>query len=159
MHNADRKVVDEDGRNLLMLGCAERQRSIVILLLKDGGIDLHQRDSQGMTVLMHAAAGGDIELVKLFLSTGADIHARDYQGRTALMIAAKGKELENDDEAIQLDVVKLLLAHKADPTETDAAGKAALDHAKEGDLFMGHRYVNKSIVKLLSECCHGRISR
>jgi hypothetical protein len=46
--------------------------------------------------------------------------------------------------------VKLLLVNRADPNMTDKTGNSALDHARDGDVVMGSRFVNESIVALLT---------
>ena len=52
------------------------------------------------------------------LDAGAHIEDRDDRGRTALMIAAEGGHTE---------IANLLLAHGADPSLKDKAGKRAAD--------------------------------
>ena len=58
-------------------------------------------------VLIAAATRGDAAAVRTLLANGADVNAKTSKGETALMLAsAKG----------HLDVVKALLAAKADAT-------------------------------------------
>ena len=48
------------------------------------------QDASGRTVLMWAARGGDVEMVRFLLDNGADIHAQDASSRTVLMYAGLG---------------------------------------------------------------------
>jgi hypothetical protein len=79
-------------------------------LLKIKGINLNVREN-GMTPLLESVslkAQGEsgVEILKLLLENGADVKAKNRQNETALYLAA----LRADPE-----MVRLLLAHKADP--------------------------------------------
>ena len=63
------------------------------------------QDANGTTVLMWAARGGDVEMVRFLLEDGANINAQDVSGTTALMWAALGGDAE---------VVRLLLENGTD---------------------------------------------
>ena len=56
------------------------------------GADRNTRDSKGATLLMHAAAFGSVEAVKLLLDSGADVNARNQLEATALLWAADQPE-------------------------------------------------------------------
>src|SRR5262245_46634705 len=60
--------------------------------------------------LHEAARKGDVQTVKDLLAKGADVNARNRFGATALWFAAYKN---------RTDVIKLLLAHKADPDIAD----------------------------------------
>lgn len=81
---------------------------MAITAFLDSGIDVDARsDSDGRTVLINAAARGDLNVVKLLLARGADVNAKDNKGYTALQHAI---------EARYDDVSELLLNHpKLDP--------------------------------------------
>ena len=66
--------------------------------------------------------GGQTVLVKRFLEAGLDVNARDMQRQTALHQAA---------QAGHGDVVRLLLAHGANPAFTDVSGSTALALAEK----------------------------
>jgi ankyrin repeat protein len=52
------------------------------------------------TPLMHAAEGGHVELVRLFLAKGADVNARTENGGTALRAAGRAKS--NKDQVVDM---------------------------------------------------------
>ena len=56
--------------------------------------DVHAKDNEGKTVLHHAAACGDLNVVKHLIDKGADVHARDNEGKTALHHAAAQGHLD-----------------------------------------------------------------
>src|ERR671927_265729 len=47
--------------------------------------EIEVRDRRGATPLMHAAAFGDLETMKLLLDAGADVNARNDSNGTALL--------------------------------------------------------------------------
>ncbi len=103
--------------------------------------------------LAHAARGGHVAVVELFLAAGAAINARDLNGATALdeaaegdrpatvaLLIAKGADpnLTGRSGVSALAaaaykgndrIVELLLAHGADPKLKDATGKAPIVYA------------------------------
>ena len=87
--------------------------------------DPNARDERGGTALMRAVR--DIDKVRLLVERGAEVDARSARGVTALMTAANRPGAS--------DVVRLLLANKADPRTPDAAGVPPLMYATDfGDL-------------------------
>ena len=139
----------------LMSATHNRDLNMIKLLL-DRGADLHFADDVYVRV---AAKQGNAELVRFFLDRGADprslsemrenalhnasyvnepevlemllakhieVNATQYTGKTALIIAASRGNLES---------VKTLLAHGADPNITDDQRKTALDYSQpDGDI-------------------------
>jgi ankyrin repeat protein len=124
----------------------------------DAGLDPNAHDSAGYTPLIAAARAGNVETIRLLTSRGANpdlsdtavnswtpllhaVHkaqpgsiaalldaganpnAADPHGTTPLMLAAGYG---------QTDIVKLLLAHKADPRIAAADGITAIDLARSG---------------------------
>ena len=75
------------------------------------------RDPHGLTALMLAAAGGDIEMAKVLMDNGAPVNARTDVGTTALMFAA-GRG--------QVAMLRLLLDSGADASLENAHGYTAL---------------------------------
>ena len=59
-------------------------------LAKGAGVDA--RDRRGSTLLMHAAALGSPEAVKLLLGNGADVNAKNDLEATALILGAGNPE-------------------------------------------------------------------
>src|SRR6266550_2609965 len=116
------------------------------------GINPNARNEEsGAPVLVSAAAHGDVEIVKALLTGGANVNERDGAGYTALLRALQNKEDEVADLLLaqqnldlnaqgsngvtvlmsyvgrdSTDVVKSLLARKADVNLQDADGDTAL---------------------------------
>jgi uncharacterized protein len=68
----------------------------------DGGINPNAQDADGRTILISAAAHGDLDIVNVLLSRGVDLNVKDRRGYTALSHAV---------EAMYEDVVDALLTH------------------------------------------------
>jgi ankyrin repeat protein len=114
----------EEGDTPLMYAAVYSTPECVKTLL-DSGADPNARDKRSGTALMRAVR--DIEKVRLLIERGAEVDARSVRGVTALMTAANRPGASN--------VVKLLLANKADPKTPDAAGVPPLMYATDfGDL-------------------------
>lgn len=123
-HGADAHSPDDTGKTPIVYAAASGQLEIVKLLLAQN-IDINARYANDLTLLMWACGPDDsvaepqaLEVVSYLVAAGAHIDDRDARGRTALMIAAEGN---------RPNVVKLLLAHGADPALQDKAGKRAAD--------------------------------
>jgi ankyrin repeat protein len=114
----------EEGDTPLMYAAAYLTPACIKLLL-DRGADPDARDKRGGTALMRSVR--DLEKVRLLLEGGADVDATSDLGVRPLMLAA--------NQAGASDVVKLLLARKADPKTADAQGITPLIYATDsGDL-------------------------
>jgi len=73
-----------------------------------------------IAVWFETSEKGRVADVRQLLRDGVHVEARDQHRRTALMIAAKGRQIE---------VVRSLLAHRADPNARDSQGWTALTYA------------------------------
>ncbi|KAL0929620.1 ankyrin repeat protein [Colletotrichum truncatum] len=80
--------------------------------------------AKGSTEFSLAVVRGEKERVLELLHENADVNARDMLGRTPLMEAALWGHVE---------VTKILLESKANPTKTDKEGRQAVDLAEECD--------------------------
>ena len=116
-------AVDEaeaSGRTALMAayGCPTGRAEDTLRLLLERGADPLKRDAKGRTIL-HYAVGRSLGTAQLdaILARGLAIDVPDFAGRTPLHVAA-GAGL--------LDVVKALLARKADARLQDVRGRNAL---------------------------------
>jgi ankyrin repeat protein len=84
--------------------------------LIQGGADVNIRDRRGRaTPLMHAAAYGTLDTMRLLLDKGADVNARNAGNATALMWAVS-----------DLAKVRLLLDRGADVNIVSSSGRTAL---------------------------------
>ena len=104
----------DDGDTPLMHAAVVSTADCLKVLL-DSGADPNARDKRGGTALMRAVP--NMEKVRLLLDRGAEVDARSELGITALMVAANSPGAS--------DIVKLLLARKADPRTPTAAGRYA----------------------------------
>lgn len=110
----------------------------LLKLEKDGKhvVNRNQYDGNGNTLLILAAAKGDLTLVDRLISEGADATRANNAGQTPLMAAAAGGDLA---------VVKALLKIKGtDAIRANDAGQTALMLAAAG----GHLDVVKELLKL-----------
>jgi uncharacterized protein len=107
----------------LMLAAVYAPADVMKVLL-DRGADPEAKDKLGGTALMRAV--GDINKVKLLLDRGVNVEARSELGYTALMVAA--------NTAGASAVVKLLLAHNADPNGRDNRTTPPLMYAADSDI-------------------------
>ncbi len=93
----------------------------VVKYLLEQKMAVDGRDGEGKSALIHAASGPFPETVQVLLDAGANVNLADQtEGFTALMTAAAEGQLE---------VVKLLMAHGADPTMEDVDQDTALSFA------------------------------
>ncbi|HTG89284.1 MAG TPA: ankyrin repeat domain-containing protein [Vicinamibacterales bacterium] len=82
----------------------------------DGGTDVNAGDQRGgSTLLMHAAAAGSVESMKLLIDRKANVNAVNSAGATALMMAVT-----------DIDKVRLLLTAGADVNVATKRGRTAL---------------------------------
>lgn len=81
------------------------------------GADVHARDNDGKTALMHATS---TNLIKLLLEKGARLEDKDAQGRTALMHAI---EAQNNQQ------IQRLMDAGADINVSDEHGRTVLTYA------------------------------
>ena len=98
---ADPLASDQLGRFADPTGCVNWNTATFarLALLADferclaGGAHTHARDSDGYTILHHAAANADGAVTELLLQAGADVDARDGDGTTPLHMAAESENL------------------------------------------------------------------
>jgi len=128
------------------------------------GADVNTRDRRGATLLMHAAAFGSPEAVRLLLDSGAGVNAKNSFDATALlwgagdprkaaMLVAKGADVNARSKqgrtplmvAANCDgcseTVRLLLSKGADPKQKDGQGNSALRLAADLDDFESVRLI------------------
>ena len=122
----DGHQADEDGDSWTALIWASRSGSIdAINLLLDSGADVNLPGSTGdnwdATPLQHAILQRQPAAVRLLLDRGADLNRGAGPGSLAPLFLAAG----DTDPAI----LKLLLAHGADPTVEDENGATPLSRA------------------------------
>uniref|UniRef100_A0A2K6DYF7 Ankyrin repeat domain 44 n=1 Tax=Macaca nemestrina TaxID=9545 RepID=A0A2K6DYF7_MACNE len=113
-------------RKLLSSG---QKYSIVSLFSNEhvlsAGFEIDTPDKFGRTCLHAAAAGGNVECIKLLQSSGADFHKKDKCGRTPLHYAAAN---------CHFHCIETLVTTGANVNETDDWGRTALHYAAASDM-------------------------
>jgi ankyrin repeat protein len=87
--NANVQFNGSDSPLMAAAGPPSESQTAIVKLLLDHGANVHARDRNGWTALMHAARNGNGEAVKLLLARGAEIEAKDREGQTAATIAGQ----------------------------------------------------------------------
>lgn len=67
----------------------------------DAGINANAQNSDGRTVLIAAAARGELDVVNLLLSRGVDVNVKDNRGYTALAHALEARYDEVEDALLK----------------------------------------------------------
>ena len=88
-----------------------------VRVLMARGADADRPDAKGQLPLVQAAQAGSRDSARALLEGGAKPNSRDASGQTALIVAENA------------EVVRLLLAHKADPNLTNSGSETPLAHA------------------------------
>jgi ankyrin repeat protein len=118
----DRPPADVSGRAPLhyaaLFGDLHRARDLV-----HGGADISAADHDGQTPLHYAAQGCSVAVAELLLAQGADVDAQDVDGNTPLWSATLRTRGEGP-------IVRLLLAHDADPHHENHEGRTPSTLAK-----------------------------
>ncbi|WP_210411133.1 ankyrin repeat domain-containing protein [Leptospira kmetyi] len=86
--------------------------------LIEGGADLNQKDSIGMSPLHHCVNEGKLEPFRFLLENGADPNVQDFDGVTCMNLAKSSHGMS--------EFAELLLKHGADPMIQDKHGKIYL---------------------------------
>lgn len=118
----DPNASDEEGNTLLMLAAREGNPAVCQRIIA-AGADLNRQNGLGETALMLAAYKAHLAVSRLLVDKGASLQGARWN---ALLYAILGK---NDD------IVRLLLAHAADPNaRLDNGITALMLAAKEGSV-------------------------
>eukprot|EP00656_Telonema_subtile_P020903 TRINITY_DN2195_c0_g1_i33.p1 TRINITY_DN2195_c0_g1~~TRINITY_DN2195_c0_g1_i33.p1 ORF type:complete len:729 (+),score=313.91 TRINITY_DN2195_c0_g1_i33:75-2261(+) len=97
-----------------------------IIALTDAGANVNSDDSQGVSALMLAAMGGQLEAVRLLLQLGANESHLAKDGRTVLMFGVRHTE-----------IIQILIDAGVDVLAWDQENSTAVDWAKWEDESLG----------------------
>jgi ankyrin repeat protein len=105
------------------------------------GAKIDERDKNGMTLLMHAAAYNNENpgVLEVLLKAGARVDDRDNEGLTPLMWQARRNyhsEYDEGFEANASDAIEILLRAGAQVEDRDQKGMTALMHAAQSNRGM-----------------------
>lgn len=145
---ADANTKDQGGFSPLgqAAGNGDRSAELVRLLLKHGAavnvvsVDSVEHVQNGdiavgrLTPLLMAANHGNFETMEALVKAGANVNAQDIRGMTPLALS-----IANDRP--NSTVIRMLIAHGADPNIKSKAGESALDWAR--------RYRHPEVMKAL----------
>jgi ankyrin repeat protein len=118
--NVDARL-SEDGETALHRAASRGHLTAVALLL-DHGAKVDATDGEDVTPLILASYRGQTDVVKLLLERGAAVNAREKRNGLSSLSHAVGRG--------EKELVRVLLAHGADPLLKDAAGRTALERAE-----------------------------
>jgi len=149
---------DGRGRSALLAATHANQVAAARLLIERGA-DVNARDAIDDTPFLYAGAEGRLEILRLTLAAGADLKSTNRYGGTALIPAAHHGHVETVRELLRTriavdhvnrlgwtalleaivlgdggpahtEIVRLLLAHGANPNLPDRDGVTPLAHAE-----------------------------
>lgn len=112
----DPNVTTTDGRTPLHILAYRNKNMEIFNFFLERKVDINQRDKNGNTAFMNAAARNDIKTLILFSEAGAEINSANTNGITPLMLALQNNTAE---------VVEFLISNKADVSVKDAEGNTA----------------------------------
>ncbi len=138
LENGASTTAQKDALSSLDQAIFKEQPQIVRLLL-EYGVNIEEKDINGETHLMDAAALGEFKITKIFLDYGANINAQNNQGCTALMEACSERKAK---------IVKLLLERGASTKISDINGKTVLQYAADFPEIL--KLLNKNIDHLFN---------
>ena len=125
---ADINAQDEIADSAFLLAGARGQTGIVRAALKaQPPPDFKRLNRYGGTALIPACHYGHVETVRLLLTTAIDVNHVNRLGWSALLEAI----ILGDGGVAHTEIVRLLLAHRADPNLSDAQGVTPLAHAQQ----------------------------
>jgi ankyrin repeat protein len=150
---AEVNAKDNSGTTPLYFAALYGHADVAKLLIANKA-DVNARDSHGQTPLHGASLMGHRDVAELLLVHHADINARADNGTTPLHAAAAGQFLlGNKSEASkeQIELIRLLLANKADPSLEDHYNASPLGFALlAGNLAAAREIANALRYEILS---------
>ena len=116
----------DEKRDSAFLIAGARGRTEVLKVLLAANPDFTLTNRYGGTALIPACHYGHVDAVRLLLGTRIDVNHVNNLGWTALLEAV----ILGDGGAAHTEIVRLLVAHGADPNIADREGVTPLAHAR-----------------------------
>lgn len=126
---ADVNAQDQRRDSVFLLAGADGLTEIVRAALS-AGADLASTNRYGGTALIPACHRGHVDTVRLLLGTAIDVDHVNDLGWTALLEAV----ILGDGGPRYVEIVRLLLAHRANPNLADRHAATPLQHARQRGL-------------------------
>ena len=115
-----RRAHDDDG----IMAYAYLKNPHMLSVVYECGVPLDERDTSGSTVLMSAAAHGDLHTINWLIDSGADVNAVNQSGETAFSYACAWDQLE---------AAEILASRGADPNPLVGGDTTPLDDTELSD--------------------------
>lgn len=99
-----------------------------------GGNPNQREPTSGWTLLHYAVENGNLEAINCLVNNGADLDIQDHNGWTPLHLAVDADIdclIQNNEKALALPTVNLLLELGADPTIINMDGETPRDIAAQ----------------------------
>jgi uncharacterized protein len=121
-YGADVNRYDEPPTTTPLLTAVKGNQIEAVRILLAAGADPNVRDEEGETPLRLFTKRGAFEMVRLLLQCGADMYrSGGADGMNSISLAAR---------RLNIDMVRLFLAHGADPMVPDNDGQTVLDNMR-----------------------------
>jgi ankyrin repeat protein len=114
-----------------------RLQEAALRLLIRRGADVNETDKNGVTPLHRAVRFRSAKGVKTLLECGAEVNAVDRRTRSTPLhraVTSTGAPQTAGKARQVREIIKLLLAHGADPTIRNRAGKTAADYVTKPEI-------------------------
>lgn len=105
-----------------------KKQKIISSILSKNGVNLEDKNSEGLTPLLSAAQSGNLEMVKFLIDMGADLKVKDIFQHTTLYFALRSGNVE---------LVNFLMTKKKASLNSNIGGDRPLNISAEmGDIEM-----------------------
>jgi ankyrin repeat protein len=90
----DVRHTDNEGLNILHLACSYANLEMSRYIIQTYGDLLHSLDNNGWNAALHAARGGNVQILQLLAENGVDIKHKEHDGWNILHMACAHSNLE-----------------------------------------------------------------
>ena len=89
-------------------GCHYDGKSVIVKYLIEKGLNVNERDSDGMTPIMYAVKCAYTPIVAILIENGADVNVKNNNGLNVLKIAKVPNPLDQSVEARNLNMIRVI---------------------------------------------------